>query len=121
MGTDRGQRSMVKSYVPDKGDIIWLHFTPQSGKEQAGHRPALVLSPARYNKIFGLCLVCPITSKVKGLPFEVKLTDSQEVRGVVLSDQIRNLDWRTRKASFIEKAPKEVSEEVLAKLNAILD
>jgi mRNA interferase MazF len=94
----------VKSvYIPEKGDLIWLNFTPQSGHEQAGQRPAIVLSPSKYNSKTGLLIVCPITSKFKGYPFEVQI-NGEKINGVVLSDQVKNLDWKTRNAIFIEKA-----------------
>ena len=89
---------MVTRYVPERGDVVWLNFTPQAGHEQAGHRPALVLSPAAYNGKTGLMLCCPITSQVKGYPFEVQLSPDAGVRGVVLSDQVKSLDWRARQA-----------------------
>ena len=84
-------------YVPDAGDIVWLHFSPQAGHEQAGHRPAVVLSPASYNGKTGLMLCCPMTTQIKNYPFEV-LIDGQR-RGVVLSDQVKSVDWRARKAA----------------------
>ena len=83
------------AYVPEAGDIVWLHFTPQAGHEQAGHRPALVLSPAAYNRT-GLMLCCPMTTKIKGYPFEVPIADDPP--SVVLSDQVKSLDWRARSA-----------------------
>ena len=87
----------MSSYVPDRGDLVWLEFTPHAGSEQRGRRPALVLSPKSYNGKVGLALFCPVTSKVKGYPFEVKLPDGYAVSGVVLSDQLKSLDWRSRK------------------------
>lgn len=83
------------AYVPEAGDIVWLHFTPQAGHEQAGHRPALVLSPAKYNRI-GLMLCCPMTTRIKGYPFEVAIVG--DAGSVVLADQVKSLDWRARKA-----------------------
>ena len=91
----------MSSYVPDRGDLVWLEFTPQAGSEQAGGRPALVLSPNTYNRKVGLALFCPVTSKTKGYPFEVLLPDGYAVSGVVLSDQLKSLDWRSRKVKFI--------------------
>ncbi len=88
-------------YVPDRGDAVWITFDPQAGHEQAGRRPALVLSPSAYNGRVGLLLACPITNRVKGYPFEVALPDGLAVSGVVLADQIKSLDWRARKASYI--------------------
>jgi mRNA interferase MazF len=104
-----------KSYVPDRGDLVWLNFTPQSGHEQRGCRPALVLSPKNYNKLVGLALFCPITSKIKGYPFEVLLPANQEISGAILVDQIKSLDWRVRRAKFATKTQAEIIEEVIAK------
>ncbi len=113
---------MVKSkpYIPDKGDIVWLNFNPQSGHEQSGKWPALVLSPQIYNEKTGLAIVCPITSQVKGYPFEVKIPDNLNINGVVLSDQVKNLDWKARKAEFIGKLPKTAFAEALNKLNVLI-
>lgn len=108
------------SYIPDRGDAIWLNFTPQAGHEQAGHRPALVLSPISYNRKAGLALLCPITSQVKGYPFEVQLTGTTEVHGVILADQVKSLDWRERDAEFIEEVPEAVIQETIAKVQALL-
>ena len=111
---------MSKSYVPDRGDIIWLNFVPQSGHEQSGIRPALVISPQNYNRLAGLALVCPITNKVKGYPFEIALPKQGKVSGVILCDQIKSLDWRARRAQFIIKASADIIEDVLAKLSTLL-
>ena len=108
------------AYIPDRGDVIWLQFNPQAGHEQAGRRPALVLSPKAYNSKAGLMLCCPVTSKVKGYPFEVQLPADFDVSGVILSDQVRSLDWKARKAEFIAHAPDPVVNEVLEKLNTLL-
>jgi mRNA interferase MazF len=110
---------MVSAYVPDAGDIVWLHFDPQAGHEQAGHRPALVLSPARYNKIRGMMICCPMTSKIKGYPFEVIV--SQQPPSAVLSDQIKSLDWRVCQARFKGKVPGTVLVETHGKINALLE
>ena len=112
---------MVASYCPKRGDVVWLMFNPQSGHEQAGHRPALVLSPESYNRKVGLALFCPITSQVKGYPFEVSLPHGIQVSGVVLSDQVKNLDWKAREASFCCSVPKETIHEVLNKLGTLID
>ncbi len=112
---------MPRTYCPKRGDIVWLAFDPQAGSEQAGRRPALVLSPESYNRKVGLALFCPITIKAKGYPFEVTLPDNIKASGVILSDQIRNLDWKARKASFCCKAPAPTFAEVLNKLGTILD
>lgn len=99
--------------VPDRGDVMWLTLDPQSGHEQAGRRPVLVLSPASYNGRLGLALICPITSRVKGYPFEVPLPGGLAVAGVVLADQVKSLDWRTRKAEFSCVAPEDIVAEVV--------
>lgn len=105
----------MATYVPDRGEIVWLEFSPQAGHEQAGRRPALVVSPKDYNSKVGLALICPITSNIKGYPFEVVLPPGA-ISGAVLSDQIRSLDWRVRKAKKICVAPPDVVAEVLAKI-----
>lgn len=112
---------MVKQqYIPDKGDVIWLEFNPQAGHEQSGLRPALVVSPASYNGAVGLALMCPITSKIKGYPFEVLLPKKSKVHGAILSDQIKSLDWRICKAKFIEKVSPHILEETLEKVKTII-
>lgn len=108
-------------YVPDTGDIVWLTFTPQAGHEQAGRRPGLVLSPRSYNEKTSLALFCPITSRVKGYPFEVALPAASTITGVVLADQIKSLDWRARRIRFASQVPSRVLGEVLAKLAVLLD
>ena len=104
-------------YVPEAGDIVWLHFTPQAGHEQAGHRPALVISPARYNRI-GLMLCCPMTTKVKGYPFEVAVAGAMP--SVVLSDQVKSLDWRARRARRKGAVKEAELAEVRAKALALI-
>lgn len=111
----------MSSYVPDRGDLVWLEFTPQAGSEQRGIRPALVLSPKSYNGKVGLALCCPVTSKIKGYPFEVELPDGYAVSGVVLSDQLKSLDWRSRKVKFIERAPSDVIAMVAARILPLLE
>jgi mRNA interferase MazF len=106
--------------APDRGDVVWLAFNPQAGHEQAGRRPALVLSPAAYNEKVGLALLCPITNQVKGYPFEVAIPDGLGVTGVVLADQVKSLDWRARQADYIVTLPDHVINEVLQKLRALL-
>ena len=108
-------------HVPDAGELVWLAFTPQAGHEQAGHRPALVLSPKAYNRRSGLALFCPITSHSEGYPFEVVLPATGSVTGVVLADQVKSLDWRARRARFAGNAPSTVVEEVLAKLSVLIE
>ena len=95
---------MVTPYVPEAGDIVWLQFDPQAGREQAGDRAALVLSPASYNRIRGMMICCPMTSRIKGYPFEVSLGAGFPVRGVILADQLKSFDWRIRRFKFICKA-----------------
>jgi mRNA interferase MazF len=108
------------SYVPARGDLVWLQFDPQAGREQAGRRPAIVLSPVSYNAKVGLALFSPITSQRKGYAFEVVLPAGGKITGVVLVDQLKSLDWRARKAEFIEHLPDRVTEDVLAKLETLL-
>jgi mRNA interferase MazF len=109
-----------RAYVPDRGDIVWLQFNPQAGHEQAGHRPALVLSPASYNRLSGLMLCCPMTSHKKGYPFEVVVDDAPDSTSVVLADQVKSLDWKVRKAVRKGIAPSEVVAETMNKLQALL-
>jgi mRNA interferase MazF len=111
----------VASYVPSRGDLVWLQFNPRAGHEQAGHRPALVISPSSYNRRVGLALCCPVTSQVKGYPFEVLLPAGLGVEGAVLSDQLKSLDWRVRRARRIATAPAEVLEETVGKILALVD
>jgi len=108
------------AYIPDSGDIVWIMFNPQAGHEQAGHRPALVLSPKAYNGKVSLALLCPITSQIKGYPFEVLIPEGLEVKGVILSDQVKSLDWKARKAEFACKLPSEKYSEVVKKLNTLI-
>ncbi|MDR3325127.1 MAG: endoribonuclease MazF [Spirochaetaceae bacterium] len=107
------------SYVPDRGDLIWLDFDPQSGHEQKGKRPALVLSPKEYNKKVGLGVFCPMTSREKDYPFEVKVKN-EKIQGVILSDQIKSLDWTKRKAEFISKATDDEIAEVADKISTLI-
>ncbi len=108
------------AYVPSHGDVVWLQFDPQADHEQAGHRLAVILSPQSYNEKVGLAIVCPITSQRKGYPFEVVLPADGTVTGVVLADQVKNLDWRVWNAAFQETLPVEVMTEILAKLGTLL-
>lgn len=110
---------MARRFVPDAGDIVWLEFSPQAGHEQAGHRPALVVSPATYNGKTGTMLCCPMTTQIKGYPFEVVI-HAEGISGVVLSDQVKNLDWRARKATPKGKATIEELDEVRAKIATLL-
>jgi mRNA interferase MazF len=109
---------MAKRYVPDAGDIVWLHFAPQAGHEQAGHRPALVLSPATYNGLTGLMLCCPMTTKIKDHPFEVVIDGSPS--GAVLADHVKSLDWQARKATRKGKVSASELADVKAKIAALL-
>lgn len=111
---------MVAQYVPERGDLVWLQFNPQSGHEQAGKRPALVISPKTYNGKVGLALLCPVTTKIKGYPFEVDLPKDLPIEGVVLSDQVKSLDWQSRQAMFICAAPDDVVQEVLEKISLLV-
>ena len=110
----------MAKYVPSRGDVVWISLNPQSGHEQAGRRPAVVISPAQYNKKVGLAVLCPITNQVKGYPFEVLVPDDIPVKGAILSDQVKNLDWRERRAEFICKLPQQIMHEVMDKLHALL-
>ena len=111
---------MVTKYVPRRGDIVWLDFDPQSGHEQKGRRPALTISPEKYNAKVGLAILCPVTSRVKGHPFEVRISVPRSIDGAILSDQVKNLDWRQRRAKFIRSVPDEVLNEVLEKLQTLI-
>jgi mRNA interferase MazF len=112
--------SRKKPYVPDRGDAVWITLDPLSGHEQAGRRPALVLSPAAYNGRVGLALLCPITGQAKGYPFEVEVPSGLAVTGVALADHVKSLDWRARKATRICLVPQEVVAAVISRLNALL-
>ena len=105
-----------RAYVPRHGDMVWITLNPQSGHEQTGRRPALVISPESYNRKTGLAVFCPITSQVKGYPFEVTIPDGLPVGGVILADQVKNLDWRVRKAALICMLGDELVTEVIQKL-----
>jgi mRNA interferase MazF len=106
--------------APDAGDLVWISFSPQAGREQAGRRPGLVLSPRAYNAKVGLCLVCPITSHAKGYAFEVALPDGLPVQGVVLADHVKSADWVDRNSELIATVPEYVVDEVRAKLKPLL-
>jgi mRNA interferase MazF len=119
-GTRLGGAKPGEAVAPDSGDLIWLSFTPQAGREQAGRRPGLVLSPRAYNVKVGLCLVCPVTHQAKGYAFEVQLPGGLPVAGVVLADHIKSADWRDRNCQRIATVPAEVLDEVRAKLKPLL-
>ena len=108
------------SYVPQRGDIVWLQFAPQAGHEQAGRRPTLVVSPGSYYGRVGLALFCPITSQVKGYPFEVELGPGGKAEGVVLSDQVKSLDWRARQVQKFDRVSEKVMREVVAKIRTLV-
>lgn len=108
------------AYIPNRGDIVWLTFNPQAGHEQAGRRPALVLSPAAYNGLVGLAILCPITSQIKKYPFEVLIPEGLKIGGAILSDQVKSLDWRARQAEFVCTLPSSSLDEVLQKLGTLI-
>ena len=110
----------MSTYIPQRVDVIWLDFNPKAGREHAGRRSAFVVSSAVYNGKVGLALVCSVTSRVKGYPFEVLLPAGLAVTGVILSDQLKSLDWRKRRAAFICAAPEAVTVEVQKKIEALL-
>jgi len=109
-----------RAYVPRCGDMVWITLNPQSGHEQTGRRPALVLSPESYNGKTGLAIFCPITSQIKGYPFEVLIPEGLPVTGAILSDQVKSLDWRARNAELICRLPDETISEVLQKLGTLI-
>lgn len=111
---------MPRRYCPRRGDVVWLSFSPQAGHEQAGHRPALVISPEAYNRKTGLALLCPITSQHKGFPFEVAIPNGLKASGVIMADQIKSMDWKARKARFCCTLPQETLLKVLGKLRTLL-
>ncbi|HEX3728500.1 MAG TPA: endoribonuclease MazF [Opitutaceae bacterium] len=108
------------SFVPDRGDLVWINFDPQAGHEQAGRRPALILSPKAYNQKSGLMLACPITRQAKGLRFEVMLDDDDTVSGVVLSDHLRSMDWKARRAERFGRISSKTLEQVHDRVGALL-
>lgn len=114
------RRRTSTGYVPQRGEIVWLQFDPQAGHEQAGLRPALVVSPAAYNGKTGLALLCPITSHLKGYPFEVALPAGLKITGVILADQVKSLDWRARSARRIATVSPAVLQDVLTWIGLLL-
>ncbi len=110
----------MSEYVPTRGDVVWLDYDPQRGHEQAGKRPAVVISPEAYNRKTGLALFFPVTSQVKGYPFEVRI-DGSKIHGVILTDQIKSLDWKARRINYIETIPDNLIEEALEKLSILLE
>jgi mRNA interferase MazF len=111
---------VVTSYVPDTGDFIWMTFDPQAGREQAGRRPALVLSPRAYNTRSGLAIVCPVTTQQKGYPFEVAIPPGNRATGAILADHLKSVDWKVRRAEKLGRCPEEAMEEVRARLAPLL-
>ena len=111
---------MPARFVPARGDVVWVTLNPRTGHEQAGRRPALVVSPQAYNGRVGLAVLCPITSQVKGYPFEVAVPPGLKVAGAILSDQVKSLDWRARRARLLCRLPRRTTGEVLAKLALLL-
>ena len=121
MGRSHRKGILVKNaYVPESGDFVWLTFDPQAGREQAGRRPALVLSPSLYNAKSGLAMICPITSQTKGYPFEVGLPPECGLTGVILADHLRSLDWKARRAEKLGRCPDQTQEEVRGRLAPLL-
>ncbi len=112
---------MPGRYEPDRGDVIWLDLVPQAGHEQTGRRPVLVLSHRFYNQKAGFAIVCPITSKIKDYPFVVKIPDDLKVKGAILADQIKSLDWQVRKAEFLCKMPSRIVKDVIDKLRILVE
>jgi mRNA interferase MazF len=111
---------VARAYVPDAGDLVWLTFDPQAGHEQRGRRPVLILSPRSYNAKARLAIACPVTTQVRGYPFEVELPPLGAITGVVLADHVKNLDWKARRAVFKAKAPAEVLTDVRERLRPLL-
>ena len=112
---------MVKKYTPRRGDLIWLDFSPQAGHEQARKRPALVISPESYNQKTSLLLACPITSQIKGYPFEVSIPSGLPIQGVIIADQLKSLDWRARNAQYGSSVPESTVEEAVEKIRILID
>ena len=111
---------MPQQEVPERGDLIWIEFSPQRGSEQGGHRPALVVTPRKYNEQSGLMLACPITNQIKGYPFEVLLPKTAPINGAILVDQLKCMDWRIGKFSFIGRLSPQTLDEVFAKLDVLI-
>jgi mRNA interferase MazF len=110
----------MAAYIPDRGDVVWINFDPGAGHEQSGRRPAVVLSPRAYNKPSGLGLFCPVTIHAKGYPFEVLLPDGSPVTGAVLLDQVRSLDWHSRRAAFIGELDVAILVELMERLRPLV-
>ena len=110
----------MSNYIPDRGDAVWIDMNPQAGHEQAGRRPAIVLSPVSYNSKVGLVLFCPVTNQIKGYPFEVNIPPGLKITGAALSDQIKSLDWKISNTEFYDKIPDTMISEILKKLGVLL-
>jgi mRNA interferase MazF len=110
----------MNNYIPERGDVVWIDMNPPAGHEQTGRRPSVVLSPSAYNNKVGFALFCPITSQIKGYPFEVNIPKGFKVSGTILSDQVKSLDWKVRNAEFFDKIPESVTLEILKKLATLL-
>ena len=110
----------LNQYVPQRGEAVWINFNPQAGHEQGGRRPAVVLSPGTYNGKTHLALLCPITNQIKGYPFEVAIPAGLDVTGVILSDQVKNMDWQARNAALICSLPAEIVDAVLQRIGTLL-
>jgi len=108
-------------YTPERGDVVWISLSPQSDRWRTGRRPAVVLSPQAYNSKVGLAVLCPITSQIKGYPFEVLIPPGLPIKGAILSDQVESLDWRTRRAERVCSLPPAILDEVLGKLQVLLE
>ena len=111
---------MMSNYIPQKGDVVWINMHPQAGHEQAGRRPAIVLSPRAYNAKVGLALFCPVTNQIKGYPFEVIIPSGLKVTGAILSDQVKSLDWKIRNTEYYSKVSETVVLEIFKKLSTLL-
>lgn len=111
---------VASKYIPDRGDIVWLSFAPQTGREQSGRRPAITLSPKKYNAVSELAIFCPITNQVKNYNFEVLIPDECKTNGCVLADHVKSLDWIEREAKFIEKIPTYALDDVIEKIKVLL-
>ena len=111
---------MVKKYIPQKGDFVWLNFDPQTGHEQQGVRTALVISNSLFNQKTGLCILCTTTTKDRGFPFHKEISSGLKVKGFVMTEQVKSLDYRARNIKFISKAPTDLLDDVLALIDAII-
>ena len=120
LGKALATKSGKRPYVPERGHVVWLTFDPQAGHEQAGRRPAVVLSPSNYNDRSGLALVVPLTKQVKGYPFEVSLPSGLSLKGVALADQLKSLDWRARNAEYIAALPEAITKEIIRRASLLL-